>query len=179
MSKLKQYAVLSHLTWNDEGFEPGSTVEMDEDTARPLIDDGVLADPDAKQAGAEAAPEPADAAEAFAAHLGQLKPEERIAALRDMAGRANVFEELFPEPGPPDEDVMAGALAEGFPRLKPEDFGRDRKPSVKAVERVTGLDWSADKRDAAWALLPQIAAGLAPLAPPKEPEQEPEQEEGQ
>ena len=43
------------------------------------------------------------------------------------------------------------AFADVLAQLAPEDFGRDGKPKVTALERVTGEDWNAARRNAAWA----------------------------
>ena len=163
MSKLQAYAVLSHLTMDDRTYEPGSTVEMDPEVAAPLVDDGVLGDPDAVEAVPEAGgvdPElaeiagqlPLDQLRAFAA----LSPEERAAALEPGAN------------GP-------GALAEAMPRLQEKDLSKDGKPRTSALRRVTGRDWSAEDRDEAWEGLPAIAAALRHLVPP---EREPADDQG-
>ena len=112
-----------------------------------------------------AAAEPADIAAAFAAYLKELSPEQRAGTLRGMAVEAGVFDEMFPAPS---EAAFTGAMAAAMPALAEKDFGRNGEPAVKALERATGLDWDAAKRDASWAAMPAIAAALRRLAPPEE-----------
>lgn len=55
----------------------------------------------------------------------------------------------------PDSHTIAGtdkldALVDAIADLSPEDFGKDGKPSVKALATVLAEDISASERDAAW-----------------------------
>ena len=139
-------------------FEAGRFTEDELDAMRadpPLI---------VMEAGIAAA-EPADIAAAFAAHLKKLSPKKRIGALRDMAAQAGVFDEMFPAPEPPSGDAFVGAMAAARPKLAEKDFGKNGEPDVKALERITGLDWDAGKRDASWEAMPAIAAALRAVMP--------------
>ena len=66
-------------------------------------------------------------------------------------------------PARPDAPARLGMLAAavGVPRLGETDFGKDGRPHVRAMERVTGTDWTPEERDEAWAALPQLAERLA------------------
>jgi hypothetical protein len=49
-----KYNVNSPLKWNGKRYGIGSAVDMDEDTAAPLVEQGVIEDPNAKKAVAKA-----------------------------------------------------------------------------------------------------------------------------
>ena len=44
---MPKYIVNSPLKWNDKRYGIGSAVDMDEDTAAPLVDQGVIGDANA------------------------------------------------------------------------------------------------------------------------------------
>lgn len=50
----------------------------------------------------------------------------------------------------PEGDLLTAAIVEAIGKLQPDDFGRDGKPHVKAIEAVLGYDIAAADRDAAW-----------------------------
>ena len=79
--------------------------------------------------------------------------------LREIAEDPTVAAKLAPPAEAEAEDPAAEAeppaeapsFADIVAQLAEGDFGRDGKPKVGALERVTGEDWNGPKRDAAWA----------------------------
>jgi len=89
------------------------------------------------------------------AELVAAIPPEQLQAFAEHPDRARLLE-------PPHEDIFLGALAVATPQLTDADRGKDGKPKVPALEKLTGLDWDAKSRDAAWARLPELVAALTP-----------------
>ena len=97
---------------------------------------------------------------AIAELAGKIE-RRHLEALADLDGPARE-QLLFPER--PDAKRRLGLLATAVatPDLGETDFGKDGgPPHVKALERVTGIDWTSDERDEAWAALPALAEKLA------------------
>ena len=138
------YTVLSELDFDGRKYMPGDEVELDRDTATPLLVAEVVSDgkpPPAEEtplAGTldalrEATPEEV---RAFAAAMGE--DPDIAAKLGDIDARAR--------------ETMIRSATEALA------LGRDAKswtdkgpPTVQSLEKVTGLDVSAAERDAAWA----------------------------
>ena len=150
------YTVLTPVDY-DRHYEPGETIEMPPETAAPLLDDGVVCDPDdprAATAGADAAeaPDPARA-EIFDAALDALRqaPAEEVRDFLDrIAGdetiRAKV-ESAFSRAA-----AIAGAI-EGLDRADESKWTKSGKPTTEALEAVLGFSVTADERDAAYAAM--------------------------
>ena len=75
--------------------------------------------------------------------------DEVRAFLREIAEDPEVAAKLAPADAP--EAETQPTFADAVAQLGEGDFGRDGKPKVTALERVTGEDWNAATRDAAWA----------------------------
>ena len=147
-----EYAVLSHLTWGDQTFEPGATVEMEPDDAAPLLADGVLSDGNPEQ--------PAEPG-AIAAVLEQALEALRTAPAEDVL---QFVERLRDDPE--IEGKMAAAfsredrierIAAAIGQLDPENANHwladGKTPAIAALENESGVDViTAADRDAAIAL---------------------------
>lgn len=49
-----------------------------------------------------------------------------------------------------DEEELIDAIVDVIDELPPQSFGKDKKPTVKAIEKVLGQNISATLRDKAW-----------------------------
>ena len=96
------------------------------------------------------------------AEIGELAPfvidVARAAgpdAIREFLARIaedpEVAAKLAAAPATPEPAAETPSFADVVAQLGEGDFGRDGKPKVTAIERVTGEDWNAARRDAAWA----------------------------
>ena len=148
MSK-RDYEVLSHLTYGEAGYEPGSTISLPADVAAPLVEDGVLADPDARRAAAPAGDSAAILDRAVEA-LREAPPADVRAFLERLGA---------------DDEIRAKAesaidrhslLVDAMDDLDPDNADHwnadGETASIRALEKETGLkDVTADERDAAQA----------------------------
>ncbi len=144
----RDFEVLSHLTYDEAGYEPGSSISLPADVAAPLIEDGVLADPDAPRREAPAGD--------FAAIL-----DRAVEALRQApADEVRAFLERCAD----DDEIRAKVesavdrhqlLVDAIDDLEPgkeEHWTGEGKPEVRALAKESGLQHvTAAERDAAWA----------------------------
>ncbi len=92
----------------------------------------------------------------------------------DLTARGFLGGEVQPETAAPsiavedDEANLAStteatdridAIVDTIDDLSPEDFGKDKKPNVRAIEKILGEDISADERDIAWGKYQSLLAG--------------------
>ena len=54
---------------------------------------------------------------------------------------------------------IVDAIVDLIPDLDPEDFGKDKKPSVKAIESALEMNISAEQRDRAWSEYQKLEEG--------------------
>ena len=57
-----------------------------------------------------------------------------------------------------EDDDLVDAILDAIDDLKPEAFGKDGKPSVKAIEDIIGESISASDRDKAWEAYQSLAS---------------------
>lgn len=147
----RAYTVLSPVG-ADRDYAPGETIELGRADAAPLLDAGVLCDPDdprAATAGIEPAPEaPAGILEQALDHLRQAPAEEVRDFIDRMGGDAEIRAKA--EVG----FERASAIADAYDKLaadKAASRTADGKLTVEALEAELGFDISAAERDAAHA----------------------------
>ena len=145
-------------------FPPAPTIEARLDAAvqalRQATPDEVQAfaarialDPEIDVPGQDELTGIADVAPAMIELARAAEPDAVREFLRQIAEDPEVAAKLAPPDGPEPEAgaETGGGFADVVAQLAEGDFGRDGKPKVGALERVTGEDWSAATRDAAWA----------------------------
>ena len=149
---MKTYTALIELQFADVTIPAGGDVDLDEETAAPLIADGIIAEePPETDPEPGAAPAVHDVLGTALQALGRATPEEVRAFARAMADDPVIAGALTDEPTRESVTVRAcEALKAG---RDPKSWTSSGAPSVDAVEAVAGLKVSAADRDAAWGVV--------------------------
>lgn len=143
---MKVYETLDNVAIGATVYAPGETIELDEDTAGPLLAAGVIADPEARPAE----PDDGERAGIFEQALDALRAApsgEAREFFRRMADDPEIRAKIETEADRQSQLIAAiDELEEG----NKDHWTEDGKPDVFALRKITDLkDASAAERDAA------------------------------
>ncbi len=144
---MRTYETLENVLIGGRVHAPGESIELDEETAGPLLAVGAVADPEARPA------EPVDGERAGifeqALHALRAAPSGEVREFfRRMSEDPEIRAKLETEVDRQSQLIVAIA---GLEEGNEAHWTNSGKPEVRALREATGLDdVSAAERDAAW-----------------------------